>query len=274
MSKEGSLIRKSVLLLLSKMFNKKIILHAHGGHFFEKFQKHGSFLKKCIIKFINAADILIVLSNKRKKEYSQIINSDKIRVVYNCVAMPLSYKATRKSKHVHIISVGRLGATKGTHDLIEVAYKLRHEKILVEIWGDGEIEKAINEVNRLGIRNIVNIPGWASERDKIRIFHDANIFVLPSYFEDLPLAIIEAMSYKLPIISTCVGGIPELVKSRTNGFLVQPGDIEDLAKKMHILVKNERLRKKMGEASFKLFQDKFECSILEKRMRVIYGELE
>jgi glycosyltransferase involved in cell wall biosynthesis len=75
------------------------------------------------------------------------------------------------------------------------------------------------------------------------------VFILPSYNEGLPMALLEAMSWGLPVITTPVGGIPELVISGTNGLLVNPGDIAGLSAALQSLVASEQLRLQLGNAA-------------------------
>ena len=74
----------------------------------------------------------------------------------------------------------------------------------------------------------------------------SDIFILPSYAEGLPIAILEAMAAKLPVISTSVGSIPEVIKEKINGYLIKPGDYKALANRIILLAKNKSLRMKIG----------------------------
>ncbi len=98
------------------------------------------------------------------------------------------------------------------------------------------------------------------------------MFILPSYNEGLPLAILEAMGWSLPIISTPVGGIPELVISHKNGLLVTPGNIKQLSSAMELLIENENLRLFLGSNARKNVEplDIKNCSI---RLADIYNSL-
>ena len=71
---------------------------------------------------------------------------------------------------------------------------------------------------------IIEFIGWVSDEKKIQYLNKADAFILPSYNEGLPISILEAMTYGLPIVSTKVGGIPEVLKDGINGFLIEPGN--------------------------------------------------
>ena len=86
-------------------------------------------------------------------------------------------------------------------------------------------------------------------REKVRLLAEAAIYVLPSYNEGVPISILEAMSVGLPIVTTPVGGIPDVIRDGEEGFLVSPGSIDQLVGRIVELLSNENLRKHMGDAA-------------------------
>lgn len=107
---------------------------------------------------------------------------------------------------------------------------------------------------------------------KIQIINEVDAFILPSYNEGLPISILEAMSYNLPIISTSVGGIPEILKNGYNGFLIRPGDKKALKNAILTLINNPSLRKEMGKHSQEMVQP-FLPTTVEGQLRTLYKEL-
>mgnify|MGYP000429415235 FL=1 len=99
------------------------------------------------------------------------------------------------------------------------------------------------------------------------------MLVLPSYNEGLPIAILEAMSYGLPIISTNVGSIGEAVKEKENGFLIEPGDVDSLAHAMIQLTNNSILWKKESRASRNICETKFSENVFFEAVEKIYRGL-
>jgi len=104
-------------------------------------------------------------------------------------------------------------------------------------------------------------------------YKNADIYILPSYNEGLPMSILEAMTYCLPIISTPVGGIPEAVHDGVNGYLINPGDCKALAEKIELLATDKPLREQMGLASYKLVQEKFDINVIIKQLKEIYQDV-
>ena len=113
--------------------------------------------------------------------------------------------------------------------------------------GDGEVEEARNLVESLNISDQTIFPGWIDTKERDRLLEEGNIFVLPSYNEGLPLSMMEAMAWGLPVIVTPVGGISEIVQDGENGLIVEPSNIEQLSTAMKSLIANEDLRVSLGD---------------------------
>ena len=134
-----------------------------------------------------------------------------------------------------IVCVGRLCPAKLQHVLIEAAARLaaRGIDVHVTLVGDGETRAELErQVDRLGLRSRVRFTGWASEQQVREEILQSRVMVLPSRAEGLPVVIMESFALGRPVISTTVAGIPELIEPGRSGWLVQPGDVEQLADAM------------------------------------------
>ena len=134
-----------------------------------------------------------------------------------------------------LVCVGRLCREKGQVILIEAAGRLAAEGVDFELIlaGDGPMRAEIeNAIQRLGLGERVTLLGWASGSEVQRQLLDARALVLPSFYEGLPVAIMEAFALGRPVISTYVAGIPELVEHGVNGWLVPAGSVDELAAAM------------------------------------------
>jgi glycosyltransferase involved in cell wall biosynthesis len=115
--------------------------------------------------------------------------------------------------------------------------------------------------------------GWVSDSEKWAIYQKADLLILPSYEEGLPYVIIEAMASGLPIISTPVGGIPEVIKEGINGFLINPGDYEALANRIIQLVQNKELRLTIGHKNQEDAKNKYAQEQIFLNLENIYNHL-
>jgi len=169
---------------------------------------------------------------------------------------------------VTITKMGRLGKRKGTYDLLEafsrIASKYHHVHLIMA--GDGDVEKIRKRVKKLGLEDRVEVPGWVSGHRVAEVYSTTDIYVLPSYNEGLPNSILEAMAWRLPVVATPVGGIPEAVIDGKTGFLVEAGDIDALFAALDRLLTDHYLRLKMGKAGFDRFKEKFDIEQIVQRV--------
>lgn len=105
---------------------------------------------------------------------------------------------------------------------------------------------------------------------KVKLLEKATIFILPSYHENLPVAILDAMAMGLPIVSTPVAGIPEIVEDGCNGFLVQPGDFQSLADRIVRLARDPELRMAMGQANVEKYCRQYHPKVFAARIEQLY----
>jgi glycosyltransferase involved in cell wall biosynthesis len=273
MSYKGSFYRKSLLLLILKFFNVPVLLHVHGSSFKDFYGSLHPILRKYCNYILNKSDKLIVLSTEWYDYFSDFVKKDKIVILYNGVE-EVGYELERNNNNKPIcLFMGRLGQRKGVYDLIQSIKILADKNIECEflLAGDGEIEEVRKEITALNIQDQVKLLGWINNEQKTELLEKSDILVLPSYNEGLPMAILEAMSYGLPIVSTPVGGIPEAIKPNENGFLVNPGNIQGLADCLETLIKDPTLRRKMGRNNQQLIHDKFSLHSLMVILEDLYN---
>ncbi|MDE7119940.1 MAG: glycosyltransferase, partial [Muribaculaceae bacterium] len=133
---------------------------------------------------------------------------------------------------MRFIFLGRICRLKGVYDLVEVigsnAHRWRHRATFI-IGGTGEDQQLAAAIRQHGIADMVQTPGWVDGTDKLRLINSADVMVLPSYIECLPISLLEAMAAAMPSIATEVGGIPEIITHGENGRLIPPVDHQALA---------------------------------------------
>lgn len=150
-----------------------------------------------------------------------------------------------------ILYAGRLRTRKAVAVLLEAVARLRRDEpgVGLVLVGDGEQRTALrDQAERLGIAGAVRFVGAVPRSEMARRLADADLFCLPSLYEGLPLAILEAMAAGLPVVATAVAGIPEAVEDGTTGLLVPPEDAEALARALGELARDPERRRRMGEA--------------------------
>jgi len=269
----GSFLRKSMLARICKVFNKKVVFHIHGAEFDKFIESSGEKKKRSIIEFLKSVDKLIVLSEAWKSYFAKYVKPECMEVISNpCPFISEKYNG-RKNKKLQMLFVGRMGQRKGTYDLIEAIRKLGSDKVQLQLFGDGDVIKVQEMVAQYGLDEIISVNGWVSHEQLLKLYDSTDLLLLPSYAEGLPMAILEAMGRGLPIISTNVGGIPEAVIHEYNGYIINPGDVEDLKNKIELFLKDADLIKIMGIRSLELSKEKFAIDSIKDKLKLIYKGL-
>lgn len=201
------------------------------------------------ISFLKAY-IIVTISNFHKKNYEHYIKSckSKVHVIYNSVDLNSFFvEKFPNFDIIKFIQVGSLQARKGVLDTLQAfknVLKIYPNSIL-NIVGQGDLEISVrNFVKKYNLEKNVNLLGFRD--DIFNLISESHVFVLPSYDEGLPLSILEAFACGRPVISTRIAGIPEVIDSDKNGFIVEPGDIYALEKKMLFYCGNKEEIIKMG----------------------------
>lgn len=266
----ASFYRCKMFIKLAKRCGKKVILHEHAADFVEFYNNSDD--KQGITETINMCDCLIVLSKSWKEYFSSIgVEKGKIRVLNNIVSPPEAENRPHNDGKLHLMYMGEISKRKGAFDLLRALAENKDyfkDKLLVRMGGnevDGDIKMFIRDN---GLSDFVSYEGWISGQKKIECLTWEDVYILPSYNEGLPIAILEAMAYRHPIISTPVGGIPEVVESGINGILIEPGNVEGIANAIKFYMDYPELIKTEGTNAYNKVKDFFPKSVFNELINI------
>ncbi len=171
-------------------------------------------------------------------------------------------------------AVGRLSPEKSFDSLIACLPALirRGLDATLLLIGDGEDRSRLLEVARdLGVADRVVMPGWCGE---VRPYFEAmDVFALSSLREGLPNVLLEAMAMEVPVVATRIAGIPRVVESSRNGYLVRPGDLEGMSACLAGLLSNPDLRAKFATAARATIEARYSFAARMQRIAGVYDEL-
>ncbi|MCF0062685.1 glycosyltransferase family 4 protein [Dyadobacter chenwenxiniae] len=271
----GSFYRKYLIFIFSKyIFHKKFVYHLHAAEYHTFYDETNQFAKSLIQHLIKESDCIIVLSESWANFIYDKFQPKKVVVLHNPVEIPSQTKAQSKSDSpiTSFLFLGRIGERKGIFDLLDVIVKNRayyQDKISLTIGGDGEVEKLKNYFKEYQLDHICNYVGWVDGELKQQLLNACDVLILPSYNEGLPIAILEAMSYGKAILSTNVGGIPEVVKDGVNGYVITPGDKLALETNIANLITDKSRLDLMGRQSLKIVSN-YDINTVTKRLQNVY----
>ena len=271
----GSWARKSLCVLTIKLFARPVVLHMHGAEFAKFYEnKLGASGRASVRSILNRVDAIIALSPEWAEFYRKLAPQTRVMVIPNAVAIPPALNEThwQSADHWRIACLGRLGQRKGTFDLLRAFAGLDRNPELC-LPGDGEIDRARSLAQELGVDSRVDFPGWIGPEKRAEILASTHVFALPSYAEGLPMALLEAMSYGLPVVSTPVGGIPTLIEDGANGILVAPGDIDALAQSLKQLMDNPKQAVALGAAARKTIIERYDASAFRAALHKLHAEI-
>ncbi len=277
MSQRSSVIRKLMLLRLAGCFGVPTILHLHGSEFEVFANSLSPRLRKMMVASMRKASAIVVLGEKWRRFLLDGLGlpPQLVHIIPNGVPLPPLPPLKPAHDTCTIIALGLLGPRKGTPDLLKALASPAMQPLnwRAVIAGNGEVERYREEAARLGIGGRVEMPGWVGPAQVQALLAEANIFTLPSHNEGLPVAILEAMAARLPVITTSVGAIAELVLHGETGLIVSPGDSEALANALTQLAQNPELRDRMGEAGRNRVEEGYTIEVIAGKMVELYRKV-
>ena len=233
-------------MLAAELANITFSFTTHGPYIF--FEPHRwrldakiakSLFVSCISHFCRSQGML--LSNPD--------HWDKLHIVH-CGVDPSEFRpVTHNRAGRHLLYVGRLAAAKGLPVLFDslMTLKDRHPDILLTVVGDGSDRPQLEaRAKDLEICEQVRFVGYKSRVEVRQYLQESDMLVLPSFAEGVPVVLMEAMAAGLPVVTTRIAGIGELVDDGESGFLVPPGDAIAMGDRISMLLEDNQLRSRMG----------------------------
>ncbi len=235
-------------------------------------------LRGFLARAARSSDRVVAISRYTAGEISELANVPITVIPYatglgNTAAAPAAPAAP-----FTILFVGRLVARKGIPTLIDAARLLAPAlPIRVVIVGDGPERPALEaEVARAGLAKVVELRGRVSSQDLIHAYQQAGALVLPAVVdargdtEGLGVVLLEAMSYRTPVVASDIGGITDIVIHERTGLLVPPGDATSLAGAIERLARDPELARRLGEAGYRLVREQFSWEAIVERWNEVY----
>lgn len=275
-------LRDLLFLLPSRLFQKKILIHLHGGAFAQFYESIPNLLAR-LTRYIFKKNVWgVVLGKCLVSQFIQLIEPRRIFVVPNGI------RGVEKTKDVHVSKNGKLSIlylanlmeSKGFLELLSIIPEVvkRHPNTVFTFAGEktykAEMKKAESIIDRCYLKEFVKMPGVVKGAEKEELLKSADIFVFPPIAQEgQPLVLLEAMAAGLPVISTDRGAIRETVLEGVTGFIVQPGDNGALLGRLLQLIETNGLRKEMGIKGKKLFQEQFILQRWMMDMRAVFHEV-
>jgi len=275
MSTKGSFFRKSLIAGICHNHCVPYIIHLHGGRFKEFYASLSEKKRNKCKRVFSGASRVIALSDSWKDFLSSFIDEELITVIFNSVDVNIEMPRTVLGEPAQMIFAGRMGEQKGIWDLLEVVRQLDGEGrcFKLVLLGDGEVERVREYIRDKNLDEKVLCLGWKEGREKEELFLQSDIFVLPSYAEGLPMAMLEAMAIGLIPVVTTVGGIPEVIEDGYNGYLFSPNDKQKLKDILVAIIGGSEENVQIRERAYLTVRERFNIEKVCDKLYEMYREI-
>ena len=273
----ATLLRAGLLALVARAAGARVIVHAHSGRI-DLWLKTP--LRRLFVRLALApADRVLTVSESSRKYLARSLGSERVILVDNGVD-PADYGPipAYANQLPTILFAGVLSPRKGLVDLIEASTELQrrglNHQLLVAGGPPEEGPRAEAETREAAARGApARFIGTQPHEAMARLYRDADIFCLPSWWEAMPLTVLEAMASGLPVVASTVGDIPRAVEEGVTGRLVSPQQPEALANALDPLLRDPALRSSMGQAGRRRVEQLFNihgtCAAIDTLYRSI-----
>ena len=298
MAADASYYRKSFFIKAALKKHKKLVIHQHGGDVKRFYGGMTGKKRAQMAGLLNSCDAFLVLAPILYDFFKDIIDENKLHLLPNGVIVPDYDIETKDYSNQNLLFLGRICADKGINELIDAAEHLHVKYPGMKLTLGGFFEEAYLKDKCLSHPDYISCPGWIKGEDKLALLKDSSIFVLPSYFEGMPLSPIEAMSYGCACAVTAVGGMQQIFNNGlgvfgnvkpedTQGFakellkdasdsdavLYNAKDVTSLEAALDLLLSSSELRKQLGHNGRTTVLEKYDLKLILDNLMEIYNTL-
>lgn len=261
--------RKYPFFKLAQLLGKKTVVHLHCG------DQLPDIWSPMYEKMFLQADKVLLLSENIKHRVAEYIGArDNLAVLYN--PCPLVDGITPlPAREKEILVAGTVNKNKGYEDIIRAwgMVAMSHPDWKLVFAGNGEIDRARSIAKENRVDNQTVFLGWVDKKAKEDAFHRASVLCMASYAEGFPMAVLDAFSYGVPVITSLAGGIGDVAKDGENMLVFNAGDISKLAEHLECMISNTSLRETLAANSLQLSQTTFNIKTITQQLSNIYDSL-
>jgi glycosyltransferase involved in cell wall biosynthesis len=255
----GSAYRKMIFAWLCRQLHIPYVVHLHGSRFRQFWDNASPWMDRAVARLFSNAACTMVLGTVWANYVSEKAPDAASRIaIFPTATRDSSQKRSlRKDGPLRILFSGKHGERKGVRELTAALGKLSsNPNWNATLTGNGEFDKTREAVARLGIADRVDVPGWIDANEFEALLADADILVLPSFDENLPLSVVEAFARGIAVVCTPVGALPDIVQHEITGLLVEPGDVDGLAAALERLLADASLRARLGRNARAVYEQR------------------
>lgn len=265
------LISAPYVLLAGLVWRRPVVLHVHGSSF-DAFVEDASLPLATLQRAVfHASDAIVVLSEYWRETLAVRAPAEKLVVLPNAVD-PTQYDPDPSADPPHLVFISNHIQRKGIVETTRAVDRLHRAGIEFPVTIAGAGPLSHHAADLAAKHDTVEYAGFVSEARKRELLSEASVYVLPTYAEGLPIAILEAMAGANAVVSTDVGAIPEVVDER-NGAIVSPDDVDELTAALERLLTDPDRVEKMGRVSRRRLQATYAWDDIVEDLLALYARL-
>ena len=278
--------QNALFCLVSRLSGVPVLLQIHCGKFEAFYNGSGRAAKAWIRWHLAKATRIAVLSDAWRQRILRIVPNCKITVVPNGLdeseLQSLMQHGSRNKMQILFLGTGHeeLDREKGLEDLIFTLPRVMRQRpealwVLAGLGSPDDVRRAILRDCSAAVSGLerVSCMGIVTDEEKTSLFRQSSVLVLPSYFENMPNVLLEAMAAGMGIVATDVGAVREMLQGGRGGLLITPGDRRALESALLEMLANGSLAQDQGEINLKAVQSEYTMSVVQQRLEGIYREL-
>ncbi len=269
-----TVIRAGILAAAARSRGVGVVIHVHGGNV--EFWLTNRWRRILVRLAMAPAQRVVAVWTAGDRALRQVLPAARVRLIDNGVSTG-AHEGPRVS-HVppRVLYVGLLTPRKGVLDLVQASSLLSERGVEHELWLLGgtpdEGPSAEAEV-RGALGGRARLLGTRAPEDMPAAYAEADVFCLPSWWEAMPMSVLEAMASGLPVVATDVGDVPRLVADGSTGYVVPPRDPQRLAEALERLLRDPDRARSMGAAGRGVVWDRFSSTLTVAALADLYEEL-
>lgn len=257
-------------LLFAKLYRKKIIIELHVGNQLNN-HTEDQFFKWWLKK----GDQILLLARKWEDLFYEKYEDVKVTtdVLYNSCEMVTEVRKEEKKKL--ILFAGFMNDNKAPHLLLEAWKTLKEEypDWHISLMGNGDVPRFQAMADEMGLDESVDFPGYIVGEKKEQLMRAGSIYCMCSYEEGFPMVVLESWAHNTAVVTTPVGGLPDVIEDGKNCLVFPFGDSNALAKCLEQLITNEDLRWQLGHNGCLMATEKFSLMAINKDLDIIYERM-
>ncbi len=274
-----SFYRSMVDMLIAGRLGCRVILHIHGAKFDDFHAGEPTWRRRLIGWSLTRADRVVALSTRWRDKLREMAPDARLVVIENAVDLPPVTPKPQPNGPCRFVLLARMDEWKGIDDLLDACAHLHHDGCAVRVSlagppgtaGDaGALDKKIRSRN---LEHLVRYVGEVRGEAKANLLVAADAYVQPSHHEGMPIALLEALAYGLPVVATRVGAVTEVITDQRQGLLVPPRRPDLLARAMRQIATDARRRVVMSKAARTLVSERFSLARFRRDLISLYDSL-